>query len=217
MMLNSTDASVPANHLRLGWAVLDQDGLTLIHASGGMPGAAARLGIVPGQRSISVLMTNAYTEKLWDIEKAVFAAYLSGYAEKTSTQKLEPATQPPAFAPPPLLTGVWTGTVKTHEGDSRVRVSIAASGAVQFELDDRVLPVIRIPPGIVDWRLTFEDGVLKIPLGGGLKNSDTVRSPHILYAVLKLRENRLTGHILAAAVDMKFTLPYWIELRKAHT
>jgi hypothetical protein len=88
---------------------------------------------------------------------------------------------------------------------------------VQFELDDRVLPVIRIPPGIVDWRLTFEDGVLKIPLGGGLKNSDTVRSPHILYAVLKLRENRLTGHILAAAVDMKFTLPYWIELRKAHT
>ena len=86
---------------------------------------------------------------------------------------------------------------------------------MRFELAGRVLPVVQIPPGIVDWKLGFENGFFTAPLGGSLKNSDTDRSPHVLCAVLKPRGDRLTGYLLAAAVDMRFTLPYWTEFHKS--
>jgi hypothetical protein len=104
--------------------------------------------------------------------------------------------------------------VKTHEGDLAARLDVT-DGGVRFELAGRALPVIQIPPGLVDWKLSFENGVFTAPFGGNLRNSDTARSPHVLYAVLKLRGDRLTGYVLAAAIDRKFTLPYWVELRKS--
>jgi hypothetical protein len=214
LMLHSKDPSVPDNLLRLGWANFEHEGYGLIHASGGMPGAASRLAIVPEARLISVVVSNALTPDLWEIEKTVFAAYLPGYAERTKVRRAEQPVASRRFAPPASLAGVWTGTVKTHEGDVPVRLEITDGGGVRFALGGRVLPVIQIPPAIADWRLSFENGFFTAPLGGSLRNSDTARAPHILYAVLRLRQDRLTGCLLAAAMNMRFVLPYWTELHR---
>ena len=100
-MLNSKSTDIPANLLRLGWTGFEHEGYGLIHASGGMPGAASRLGIVPEARLISVVLTNALTPDLWEIERTVFAAYLPGYAERTRERKPDQPAPSRAFSPPP--------------------------------------------------------------------------------------------------------------------
>jgi CubicO group peptidase (beta-lactamase class C family) len=165
LMLNDKDPDAGEGLLRLGWTVFEHEGYSLIHASGGMRGAAARIGIVQKEGLISVVATNTYTGSLWDIERAVYEAYLPGYAEKAKAAKPEEAAPQRAFAPAAAVQGAWSGTISTFDGPVPVRLVVEADG-VRFELAGRALPVIKIPPGLVDWRLTYENGVLTIPLGG---------------------------------------------------
>lgn len=212
MMIKSRDPDVPNALLRLGWAVIDHEGYSFVHGSGGMPGASSRLTMIPAERLTSIVLANCDTLDLWEVEKAVLMAYLPGYAEKAKAEKPAPAPEAQTFVPPESLWGAWDGTIKTYEGDVPVKLTVAADGNVRFELYARVLQPFQIPAAVVDWKLDYRNGFFTAPFFANLKTSDTARASHILYAVLKLRADRLSGYILAAAMDQRFGLPYWIEL-----
>ena len=213
-MLQTTEPGLKDPQLHLGWAVLDHEGYRLIHASGGMPGAVSRIGIVPDHRLIIVSLANAFNVSLWEVEKAAFRAYLPGYAEKTKDKKPEASQSPPKFMPPADLVAKWIGSVKTYEGDIPVQLAIAADGNLTFKLDGRSLMVIPMPAGLEDWNLGFRSGVLTIPLLGNLRTSDASRGRHIIIAFLRVRGDKLNGHISAASMEYKFLFPYWTELSK---
>jgi len=213
-MLQTTEPGIKEPLLRLGWTVLDHEGHRLIHASGGMPGAASRIGIVPDQGLIIISLANAYNVVLWEVEKAAFRAYLPGYAEKTKDKKPEASQAPQKFIPPAELVAQWSGSIKTYEGDIPVQLAIAADGNLTLKLDGRSLMVIPMPAGLEDLNLGFRSGVLTFPVLGNIRTSDASRGRHILVAFLRVRGNKLNGHISAASMEYKFLFPYWAELSK---
>ena len=65
--------------------------------------------------------------------------------------------------------------------------------------------------------MNFKDGVLNGLFWGRIDTPDTAGMSPVVYIIVKLRENTLTGSASAVSADGRrtFCLPHWIELRKS--
>jgi CubicO group peptidase (beta-lactamase class C family) len=196
-----------------GCAVVDLEGRRFVLATGGAPGTVARLALLPADRVVvAILMNSGVSESYspWDIEWQAFRAVVPGFPLQP---RLPPAVTSSAGLGPVL--GVWTGTIRTGQGDLPVRLAIRGPRDLKLGLAGAVALPIPAPNPLGGVRL--HDGVLEAPFLGTLPTPEARRSAHVLALRARLDADTLYGSISAVATDRRFWLPYWIRLVRARS
>lgn len=215
-MQQEVDSKVPDSGYMLGWGVGEKHAYKFVNHSGGMPGVATRLILIPSEDIVSVVLCNGENSELGEIEKAIFAALLPDIADKTKAEKKKPEEEKiEKFSPPESLIGEWTGEIKTYTGILPVKLIFKKDGKVRIELEGKTYSPLNIktPLGFIK----FKKGIFSGPFFGNIKTEDTARSPHVIQLHMKLRGQRMSGYAAAVAIDKKFCFPSYIELKRSLT
>jgi hypothetical protein len=213
MMHEPSDVSMPDEvlevRLGLGWAIVDLEGVRMVNVTGGMPGTVTRLALIPTENAAVAIMINngigdAYAP--WEIERETFAAMIPDLPRGPEiVEESEPAEPLPA-----ALQGVWSGSIKTHQGDLPASLTIGDGREMELEIDGRKTVPIRVQSPL--GRVRFTDGVFEAPFFGSIPTDDAGRSRHVLFLRLRKRGDTLSGVVAAVAMNQTFWLPYRTEL-----
>jgi CubicO group peptidase (beta-lactamase class C family) len=189
----------------IGWEAIDRpDGYHIVTHTGGMPGVATTLILVPGEDLAVVMLANGGPIELTEVERLVMTAVLPRW-KPTPRQ---PEKKPPSLLPRHELVGTWVGHVHTYAGDRPLRMQFQADGLVLFQVGDQTASTVS--------EVEIEKGSLTGVARGELNVPELRR--HGSYALelnLQLRADELTGGVTATRhQDRPFGLTYWTELHK---
>ena len=114
-------------HYGLGWDVAHHSDYEVWSHTGGMPGVATELQLVPSAHlAIVVLVNNEDNILARTIAQALLTTMLPHWVPPP-----HPAAAPiPPFMPPPSLIGTWTGTVAIYDHELPLQLKILPSGDV---------------------------------------------------------------------------------------
>lgn len=62
--------------------------------------------------------------------------------------------------------------------------------------------------------MKFKDGIFQGPFYGNFNIFESPRSHHIPFIRIELKGQRMSGYIAAVAINQRFCLPFWVELKK---
>jgi CubicO group peptidase (beta-lactamase class C family) len=195
----------PHSGYAVGWEVIDRpDGYRLITHTGGMPGVATALILVPQEDLAVVLLANGFRMDLMPAEDLIMSTLLPRWQIAPEA----PPEEHSPFRPAPELIGTWVGHVHTYAGDRPLRLQITSPGNVLFQCGDQTATAVSTP--------AFDRGTLSGTTRGELDTPDLSRhEPYVLDLNLQLRGNALTGDITATRSEGRpFGLSHWAELRK---
>lgn len=197
----------------LGWGVGDRFGYKIFGHSGGMPGVATDLTLLPDEKIAVAVLINGQETAPGRLVNEILAALLPPFAEKWNREKAKPAeprrTEPPI---PGDLPGEWEGRLETYEGPHPVRLILDAEGRVQYMfLDGRPEATPEKPSS---GKLRFIDGLLTGNIGAKIPTADAQRAPHFTWVSLRLRDGRLSGAASARPISERYCLPSFLELKK---
>jgi CubicO group peptidase (beta-lactamase class C family) len=203
----------------IGWFVgVTEDGLRVIHHSGGTLGASTALALLPDENLAVAVLSN--TDGRWAeaVLVEILCTLLSCQAEDLAPGD-DGADEAP-FAPGPEIVGRWEGLVHTYEGEIPLVLEIEEPGAVYATLGDQSRAPVQ--------NLSYRDSLPQfLNAGGGpylrgwmqgeLETADVQRGrPYRLWLELKLRGNALNGSLIALSQREFPTGPlsHWVELRR---
>jgi hypothetical protein len=189
----------------IGWEVIDRaDGYRVVTHTGGMPGVATALILVPKEDLAVVLLANGFRMDLMPAEDLIMRTLLP----KWRAVPEPPDAKVPPFKPGKELVGTWVGHVHTYAGDRALRLQIPAEGDVVFQCGDQTASVVSMA--------AFEKDTLSGTALGNLNTPDLERhAPYVLDLNLQLRRGELTGVITATRSEGRpFGLSHWTELHK---
>ncbi len=213
-MQMEVDPKVSDSRYRLGWAAGKIYGYQFVSHSGGMPGVATGLTLLPSENIAVVALCNGRSRDIVRIERAIFAALLPDYAKKEKAEKKKPEQKKTEkFSTPQSLEGEWKGEIRTYAGVLPAKLIFRKGGKVKIELEEKAYSPLMIKTEL--GFIKFKDGIFSGPFFGNIKTPDTARSEHVIYLNMKLRGQRMSGYAAAVAIDKKFCLPSYIELKKS--
>jgi len=214
----------------IGWYVgVTEDGLRVIHHSGGTVGVSTVLALIPEENLAVAVLSN--TKSPWsdviliEILRALLPGKLGDFPNSTGG-----AADEPPFAPGPELVGLWEGAashpfilegfVHTYQGEIPLVLEVGESGSIYATLGEQPRTLLQ--------RVSYQDSLPQfLNAGGGpflrgwmrgeLETADVNRGrPYELWLELKLRENVLNGSLIAFSQREMYTGPlaHWVELRK---
>jgi CubicO group peptidase (beta-lactamase class C family) len=185
-----------------------QSGIPVIFKSGGQPGVATSLYMLPTENLACMVLTNQSDGRglCSEVCNRVLASYNSEWQQPEETAG--PLTS--AFVATPSFGGRWLGTLANNGAKTRVELNVDSSDSATLALKDR--PAERITG-------MQSEGVAFTGLSaGGIDSADALRTAA---KTLKLKliphEGKLVGRILATAgnPDVKnVMLPYVITLQR---
>lgn len=199
------EADSPRTGYAIGWEVIDRpDGYRLVTHTGGMPGVATALILVPQEDLAVVLLANGFRMDLMPAEQLIMSTLLP----KWKAIPEPPPVKPPRFRPAPELVGTWAGYVHTYAGDRPLRLRIPPEGNMSFQCGDQIAGEVVTA--------AFDKGTLSGTARGDLNTPDLHRhEPYVLDLNLQLRGGELTGVITATRAEGRpFGLSHWTELHK---
>jgi CubicO group peptidase (beta-lactamase class C family) len=207
------DSGLRVAYLLGSFGRLEHLGTTFLVATGSMPGAVARLDMVPSENLVSAVLANASDVDLWALQHEIFAAFLPAFRD-TPYQAPRAAEEAGSFSPPDSLLGRWSGTIRTFQKTIPAALTFMRGGPVVLEIDG-----IRASPLSVKTELgemSYEDGVFSGLFWGRIDTPDTSGRPHAVYIKVKMRENKLVGSASAVSIDARrtFFLPHCLELAR---
>lgn len=191
----------------IGWNVEDRpDGYRVVSHTGGMPGVATVLMLVPSQDIAVVVLTNSLhypPTTVFEIVNAIFKALLP----KWQATPPKPPTPVP-FTPGPNLLGTWKGTLHTYQKDVPVTLKFLRSGDVHVQIGDEL-------PSLMT-NVQFKDGWLSGDAWGEVPTGDAERHhTNTLQFSLKLRGNHLNGAVSATVHGcICVALSQWLDVEK---
>jgi CubicO group peptidase (beta-lactamase class C family) len=215
-----TDVSIDAMHqptmkisdnngYGIGWFTQDRpEGYHLVSHTGGMPGVATILTLVPSEDIAVVVLVNQLNRTaIADISDAIFKVMLP----KLQAAPLPPTTPPPStspFAPVRELLGTWKGTLHTYQKDLPVTLKFLPSGDVHVQLADQLATPLN--------GAQFKDGWLTGAATGDVATDDAERHrANTLLFSLKLRGNHLNGAVSATEAEYNpVALTQWLDVEK---
>jgi len=200
------ESSEPRAGYAIGWEVIDRpDGYHIVTHTGGMPGVATTLLLVPSEDIAVVLLANGGPAELLAVEQLVMSAVLPRWQH---TSQPSPDKKPPPYVPSPELTGNWIGQVHTYAGDRRLQLQFLPNGHVLLQVGDQ--------PASVVSEVVIDRGTLSGIARGELDTPDVRRhGPCFLELDLQLRGKELTGGLIATRHYARpFALTHWTELQK---
>lgn len=175
----------------VGWETRPRSGYVLVEHTGDMPGVATVLRMAPTAGVVVVVLCNAEDFAFADdVANQVLGVVLPNWRALVKTDDGPTA----AFAPAPLMVGVWSGRVETPDGDRAMTLSVLASGEVRLKIGDQGETLVRRP------RMT-SDGYFRGTTTGDLAIHDGIRRSYVIGLRLRLRDQdrRLTGEVTARA------------------
>jgi len=214
-MQASRDPDVRNSSYALGWETGNRHGYQIVTHSGVMDGCRAHIAMIPSEGLAAAVLING--ENVWSIQVVdwIFAALLPEYVRRLKSASPGGGTPapPPSFRPPVELAGTWEGTIKTHEEEIRVRLVVQTDGKVElFRLDSAGAPgkaqVPLKPP-------TVNQGIFVVHFPQVFSTSDASSTSHRTVLGMKIRADRLNGEANSIASDMSYSLPSYIELKRA--
>jgi len=161
----------------IGWDISHDSGTTVVSHSGGMPGVATWLRIVPSEKLTVVVLSNA---------------------EKPALNP--PSSSPGDFIPPKEIIGLWKGKIATYQSDIPFTLRVESSGDIHVELGNQLKTLLNRP------RFS-SDGFLRGVFAGSIGVPDTARRPYILSLNLKLRNGNVLNGAISARADESGTMP----------
>jgi len=200
------EGSEPPAAYAIGWEVIDRpDGYHVVTHTGGMPGVATTLILVPSEDLAVVLLANGGPAELLEVEQLVMSSVLPKWQRISHPS---PEKKPPPFVPSPELLGGWVGHVHTYAGDRPLHLQFLSDGHVLLRIGDQ--------PASAVSDIDFEKGTISGTARGELDTPDLRRhGPYLLELDLKLRGKELTGGVSATRhVARPFALTHWAELQK---
>jgi CubicO group peptidase (beta-lactamase class C family) len=211
----SRDPGVPSSSYALGMETGTRFGYPILTHGGAMDGCRAHLAMIPSEGLAVAVLINGENVPSIQVCDRIFAALLPPYARniKAAPQGGSPPPSPPAFRPTTELVGTWKGMIKTHEGDIQVRLSVKKNGDVELARSDQsgapekgLLP-LKTP--------TLNRGIFVIHFPQFFSLSDASAPSHRTVLGLRIRKDRLSGEANLIASDMGYSLPSYIELKRA--
>lgn len=192
-MQRPTAASGSRTGYGVGWEVNTAYGPTIVSHSGGMPGVATWLRLVPSQKLVIVVLCNEDDRLAHTIADEIAQKLICGW-------KLPEAEKPrPAFRAPPELVGIWKGTIQTYRSTASLALEVLNSGAIRVQLGNQ-------PPTLLA-RPSFHDGNLYGVFGGSLDLPEAQRRPYVVSLSLRLRDGQLLNGSATARADGSGTIP----------
>ena len=184
----------------VGWHVDSEcGGVRLISHSGGMGGVSTSLLIVPELKVVVAALANAASALPHRVAEDVLAALAPEFGaerkairEKRKVERETETKTQPTFEASPTLLGEWIGIVKTPDKDLPITLWFKPAGDVHVRLDDQLKALVN------DAQL--KDGEFKGVFLGDVGYEDADRRPYHLHFDLALRDDLLTGCILALTV-----------------
>lgn len=211
-----TDASIEAMHqptmkssdnqgYGIGWGTEDRrDGFHVVSHTGGMPGVATILMLVPSEDiAVVVLINQLNRTPISEISDAILKVLLPKWE---STQN-KPET-PVAFIPVPELLGTWKGTLHTYQKDLPVTLKFLSSGDVHVKLADELESLLN--------NVQFKDGWLTGQAWGDVATDDAERHrANTLLFSLKMRGSHLNGAVSTTEREYNpVALTQWLDVEK---
>jgi CubicO group peptidase (beta-lactamase class C family) len=191
----------------IGWNIEDRpDGYRVVSHTGGMPGVATVLMLVPSEDIAVVVLTNSLQyppTAVFEIVNAIFKALLPKWQVAPPKPK---ATAP--FTLGSNLLGTWKGTLHTYQKDFPVTLKFLPSGDVHIQLADEL-------PSLLN-NVQFKDGWLSGDAWGEMPTGDAERHhTNDLQFSLKLRGNHLNGAVSATVHgEIRVALSQWLDVEK---
>lgn len=190
----------------IGWMAEDRaDGYHVVWHTGGMPGVATYLTLVPSEDIAVVVLMNQQnrTAILKDVD-AIFKVLLP----KWQATPPAPVMQPAAFTPGPDLLGTWKGTLHTYQKDLPVTLKFLSSGDVHVQLADELASLVN--------SVQFKDGWFTGQAWGDVRTDDSERHrANTLMFSLKLSGNHLNGAVSATENGYNpVALTQWLDVEK---
>lgn len=215
-MQRARDPDVRNSSYALGWETGRRFGYPIITHGGVMDGCRAHLAMIPSEGLAAAVLING--DNIWSIQVCdwIFAAFLPEYARnlRASSQSGSPLPSPQTFKPPAELVGTWKGTIKTHEGEIPVQLIMESNGRVELaSLDHSGLPGKGLSP--LKTPVVNQMGIFVVHFPQVFSTSDAASSSHRTVLGLTVRQNRLSGEANTIASDMSYSLPSYIELKRA--
>lgn len=190
----------------IGWMSEDRaDGYHVVWHTGGMPGVATYLMLVPSENVAVVVLMNQMNRKaiLKDVD-AIFKVLLP----KWQATPLPPEAVSAAFTPSPDLLGTWKGTLHTYQKDLPATLKFLPAGGVKVQLADELESLLN--------NVQFKDGWLTGEACGDVRTEDSERHrANTLQFSLKLRGNHLNGAVSATKNGYNpVALSQWLDIEK---
>lgn len=190
----------------IGWFTEDRPGgYHVVSHTGGMPGVATILALVPSEDIAVVVLTNELNRStISEVSDAIFKVLLP----KWQTTPIKPETSSAPFTPGPDLLGTWKGTLHTYQKDLPVTLKFLPSGDVHVQLADELDSLLN--------HAQFKDGWLTGEAWGDVATDDAERHrANTLLFSLKLRGNHLNGAVSATERDYNpVALTQWLDVEK---
>ena len=191
-MQKPTVFSRPGVGYGIGWEEDKTAGATIVSHSGGMPGVATWLRLVPAQKLVIVVLCNENDRLAHTIADEITTALVPNW-------KLAPAAAPQAaFSPSQDLAGTWKGSVETYQSITPLKLEVLASGEIKVSLGNQLATILD--------HVSFEGDTLHGVFKGDIDLPEATRRPHVVSISLKLRGNVLNGSVTARA-DGEGTMP----------
>ncbi len=112
----------------IGWALDgDERGRRSVYHGGEGPGVDCMMRLFPDEDIAAVVLCNAECEKLYDIQKAIFAALIPELGEPEPVET-SPYAEPPAD--PSEMCGTWRGRITTYDRELDVELVIDSMGVL---------------------------------------------------------------------------------------
>lgn len=190
----------------LGWGVSQRLGYRVVSHSGGMPGVATILMLVPDHKIAIAVLCNTSAAPVGRIAGETLATLLPNVRNPG-----QPASNPPEpFKPSTELVGTWRGTVSTYKADIPFTLLIEESGTVRARLGQQLETLVSA--------VALREGYLTGRMAGDIGTEDTNRKPYTLNLSLKLRGDLLNGAITAISLPTPRggnALTSWLEVKKS--
>jgi CubicO group peptidase (beta-lactamase class C family) len=187
--------SQPGVGYGVGWEINTTYGPAVVTHSGGMPGVATWLRLVPAQKLVIVVLCNEDDRLAHIIADEISQELIPGW-------KLPEAAKPePEFSPSRELIGKWKGTVETYRSTAPLALDILESGEIRVQFGSQ-LPTLLARP-------SFQDGILRGVFGGTLDIPEAKRRAYTLSLSLKVRDGGMMNGSISARADGTGTIPMY--------
>jgi CubicO group peptidase (beta-lactamase class C family) len=182
-----------------------KSGVRTVFKSGGQPGVATRMYMVPSENLACIALTNRSdgSEFAFSICDQILATILPQWTRPDET----PSPPRSPFIGTPEFLGVWDGKLSDGGADMRVRLEMKSSDTATLALADK--PAEKIE------EMQSEGTALAGKTVGTIQSVDAIRNGATdLSLRLMPQDGTLVGRILASAKAPGTLLPYVLSLNK---
>ncbi len=206
----------------LGWFFNEDDsGCRVLWHEGGMSGTRTMLKLLPDHDIAVAIVMNIFDGDTCNaIADSILGELVPDYAEMRAKGECGPSNKFTSYEPSDEFTGIWRGSIHTHEGEVPVYMAFQSDGDIHV-LTEPYFETSQALPGQDLWDVVLNNvGVMGNRIYGwaniAIPTSDTSPYPYVVVIDVVRRGRTLSGSVTAVATAdrMYYALSSYASLEK---